>query len=148
MDKKYYEIKMTGSGKFIEKTIDALEFIRRKSKEDYKKIIKYLKGIKQSRQSNMNIYKAIFNVNIKSAYHSIEWYAGIIVHDVYHYYLHNIEGFKWKPKNYKKHEHLCMDEQIRFLKKAKAPDWMINHVKKSYEKGHWQPSKRKRRKYY
>ncbi|MEK6892696.1 MAG: hypothetical protein AABX07_00670 [Nanoarchaeota archaeon] len=147
MDKNYKGINITGSGKFIEKTIDALEFIRRKSNEDYKKIIKYLKGIKQARRSGMILRKAIFNVNISSAYYSIEWYAGIIVHDVHHYYLHFIKGFKWKPKNFKKHEHLCFDEQIRFLKKAKAPDWMINHVKKSYEAGHWQYSKRHKLKY-
>lgn len=147
MDKNYNGINITGSDKFIEKTIDALEFIRKKSKEDYKKIIRYLNEIKQARRSGMILHKARFNVNILSAYHSIEWYAGIIVHDVHHYYLHFIKGFKWKPKNFKEHEHLCLDEQIRFLKKAKAPSWMIRHVKQAYKKGHWQLSQRNKRKY-
>ena len=140
---KHDGIKIIGSKKFAEKTIDALEWIKNKSKEDYEKIVKYLKVIKQSSQSRMLLEKAQFNVNINSAYFAVEWYAGIIVHDVHHYYLHAIKGFKWESKTVVKHEHLCFDEQLRFLKKIKAPNWMIAHVKKAYKFGHWRPSKRK-----
>ncbi len=144
MIKEYKTIVIEGSNKFIEKTIDALDWIK-KSDEDYKKVLKYLKKIKQSSQSMMVLDKAQFNVGIKSAYHCVEWYAGIIVHDVHHYYLHTFKEFRWIPKNFAKHERLCFDEQARFLKKIRAPDWMIEHVNKSYSKGHWRASYRKKK---
>ena len=139
-------INIIGSRKFTEKTIDSLDWIKHKSHEDYIKIRKYLKTIKQARQSLMVLEKAQFNVNVRSAYYGVEWYAGIIVHDVHHYYLHAIQGFKWAPKNFAKHEYLCFDEQLRFLRKIQAPEWTIDHVKKAYKTGHWRPSyQRKRR---
>ncbi|MDO8508989.1 MAG: hypothetical protein Q7S27_04870 [Nanoarchaeota archaeon] len=141
---RYDGIEIIGSGKFSEKTVDALEWIKSKSKKDYEKVRKYLKVIKQSSRSLMLLKTAQFNVNIRSAYHGVEWYAGIIVHDVHHYYLHAIKGFKWEPKTFAKHEYLCFDEQLKFLRKIKAPQWLIDHVEKSYKAGHWRPSARKK----
>ena len=143
----YESFKIRGSPTFKEKSIDALKWIKTKSPKDYSKIKRYLKGIKQSNHSYMGLKDGIFRVSKTSAYHSVEWYAGIIIHDVHHYYLHNIEQFKWISKNFKKHEHLCFDEQLKFLKKIKAPLWIIKHVEGAYNRGHWQVAKRKKQRY-
>ena len=139
-------ISIIGSKNFVAYTQKTLDLIKRKSKRDYNKIMKYLKVIKQSKKSEMILDKAQFNVSISSAFYSMEWYSGIIVHDVHHYYLHHIENFLWKPKNFLKHEHLCFDEQLRFLIRIRASNHIINHVKGAYKRGHWRQSFKKRHK--
>jgi hypothetical protein len=141
---KHDGILIKGPDKFIKQTISALDLIKKKSKKDYNKIKKYLKVIKNSKQSGMVLEKAQFNVANKSAFYSVEWYAGIIIHDVHHYYLHHVKKFPWKKKNFLKHEHLCFDEQLRFLKKIKAPKKILEHIENFYKAGHWRPSFKKR----
>ncbi len=143
---KHDGISIKGSNKFVKQTIFALNLIEEKSKRDYNKVTKYLKTIKQSGQSRMILHKAQFNVADRSAFHSVEWYASIIVHDVHHYYLHHIKKFLWKPKNFLKHEHLCFDEQIRFLKRIKAPEDIIQYLRGAYKRGHWRLSFQKNHK--
>jgi len=143
MTKKYKGIIIKGSGKFFEKTSCALNFIERKSKRNFNKIKIYLNSIRQARQSGMNLSRAEFHVSNSAASHSTEWYASIIIHDVHHYYLHHIKKLKWEPKNFLKHEHLCLDEQLRFLKKIKSYPYIIQHLKKSYKRGYWRPSYQK-----
>ena len=54
----------------------------------------------------------------------------------------NIKKFLWEEKNYKKHEELCVKEQIRFLKKIKAPEWMINWPRNAIKTKYWLEKKR------
>lgn len=125
--RKYHKISIIGPKKFTEQTIKSLKLIKIKSKKDFKKIIKYLKTIKYSKHSGMILDKSQFNVGKRTAFHSIEWYASCIVHDLHHYYLNNVKKFLWEKINFKKHEELCLKEQIRFLKRIKAPKSMIQH---------------------
>lgn len=134
---KFYGIKIIGSKKFIRQTKEALSLIEQKSKKDFNKIIKYLKTIKQSRQSGMVLSESRFNVGTRTAFSSLEWYASTIVHDVHHYYLHNIRNFLWKPKNFKEHERLCLKEQISFLNKIKAPKYLAKHCREIFKKEYW-----------
>ncbi len=136
------DIKIIGSKKFINQTIKALNLIKRKSPRDFKKISKYLKKIKLAKSSGMILDKAQFDVGKPTAFHSVEWYACCIIHDTHHYYLHNIKKFLWKSKNYKKHEELCIKEQIRFLKKIKAPKNLIEHSTKMIKAKYWLKKKR------
>lgn len=141
---KFKKIKIIGSKRFITQTKNALNLIREKSKRDFTRIQKYLKTIRQSSESAMILEKAQFNVSVVSAFHSVEWYASIIVHDTHHYYLHTIKKFFWEKKNFKEHERLCLAEQTRFLKKIKAPQKMIEHTENGLRLGHWRQSYRKR----
>ena len=129
--KRYYQsILIIGKKKFIEQTIKALNLIKRKSNKDFKKIIKYLKRIKSAKYSEMILDKAQFNVGNLTAFHSVEWYASTIIHDAHHYYLDKVVKFVWKYGNVTKHEKLCTKEQIRFLKKIKAPKDPVGYLKK------------------
>jgi hypothetical protein len=130
-------IKIYGDEKFIEQTKKAIELIERKSKSDFKIILLYLKIIKQAKESGMILKKAQFNVGNPTAFYSITWYAGCIVHDVHHYYLNNVKKFKWNKKNAKEHERLCLNKQIRFFKKINAPRELILHCKNSLRTEYW-----------
>jgi hypothetical protein len=132
---KFKGIEIKGSKKFIKQTKEAINLIHKNSKFDFNKITRYLKTIKQSPESGMILEKAQFNVGNPTAFHSVEWYAGTIVHDTHHYYLHHIKKFLWIPKNFKKHERLCNHEQIRFFKKIKASkEWIAwcKDIKEEY----------------
>lgn len=139
---EYYGIKIIGSKKFVNQTTKAIDLIKNESKLDFNKIIKYLKIIKQSKSSGMVLDKAQYNVGNKTAYYSVEWYAGTIIHDTYHYYLHKVKKVKWIPKNFEKHEKLCVEEQIRFLKKIKVEKQVIKHCKEMIKSKYWLKEKR------
>lgn len=137
MNGRYKNIKITGNKKFVNQTKSALDLVEKSSKSDFNKINRYLKEIKQAKESGMILEKAQFNVGDPTAFHSVEWYAGAIVHDAHHYYLHAIKKFSWIPKNYRKHERLCLDEQIKFLKKIKMPEEWIKHCKNALKSDYW-----------
>jgi len=141
MEYEYKEINIKGSKKFIEQTIAALDLIK-KSKKDYFKINKYLNSIRSNKISGINLRTGVFHVGEPTAFHSLEWYAGAIVHDTHHFYLHNIKKFSWIPINYKKHEELSTKEQIRFLKVIKAPKELIKHCKEMLKTDYWLKEKR------
>ncbi len=142
MIKKYDGILIIGPKEFIKQTTKALELIKKKSKRDFTKITNYLKSIKYSKSSGMDLEKSQFNVGKKSAFQSIEWYASIIIHDTHHYFLHNVKGFLWKKENYEKHEKLCLKEQIRFLKKIKAQRNMLDYLNSVLKTKYWEIKKR------
>lgn len=133
----YNKIKILGSKKFTNQTIKALELIEKESKLDFNKITKYLKSIKQSNISGIDLKKSQYNVSNKTAFKSIEWYASTIIHDTHHYYLYKIKRLLWIPKNYEEHERLCMKEQIRFLKKINAHNSMIKYCKNIIKTKYW-----------
>ncbi len=133
----YNQISIIGSKRFIKQTINALKLIKRKSKKDFNKITKYLKGIKSSKFSYMNLEKAQYNVGKPTAFSKMEWYASTIVHDVHHFYLHNTGKLLWKRINFKKHEELCIKEQIRFLRRIKAPSYLIEHCHNELNGRYW-----------
>jgi len=118
-------------------TKKALKLIKNKSKTDFKKISKYLKVIKQSKKSGIIPNQPKFYAGNKTAFHSVEWYASAIVHDTHHYYLHSTKKLIWTPKTAKKHEKLCIKEQIKFLKKAKAPKSWIEYCGEVINTKYW-----------
>lgn len=134
---KYKGIIVEGNKKFFKQTREALKLIESESKADFNKIKKHLKKIKQVKESGMIFEKAQFNVGNKTAFHSVEWYAGAVVHDTHHYYLHAVKKFLWTPRNFSRHEKLCLDEQIRFLKKIDAPKRWIKHCKDVLKSEYW-----------
>ena len=135
--KLYRKIKITGSKKFVNQTVKALKLIKIKSQKDFVKINRFLKKIKSSKSSGMILDKAQFNVGKLTAFSSLEWYASCIVHDVHHYYLHHIIKFRWKKGNYTKHERLCTNEQLRFLRKIKADKKLIKHCQDIFKIKYW-----------
>ena len=140
---EYDGIKIVGSDKFVKKTISALNLIKIKSKSDYSRIIKYLKCIKSSKSSGMDLEKGIFNVGKPTVFNSYsDWYSSTIVHDVHHYYLHNVKKFLWKEGNFQKHEELCVAKQVRFLKKIKASHELVEYCKTSIKTRYWELKKR------
>jgi hypothetical protein len=134
---KYKDIIIEGNKKFVKQTKQALRLIENKSKRDFNKINRYLKKIKQSKESWIDLEKAEFNVGNRTASHSPEWYASAIVHDTYHYYLNTVRKFLWIPKNFRKHEKLSLNEQIRFLRKIKMPEIWIKHCRKAIKSDYW-----------
>ena len=122
---KHENVEIVGSKKFTEQTTKALDLIKKRSKRDFSRVKKYLKKIKSAKQTGMIFDKARFDVGDKNAFNSLEWYASAIVHDVHHYYLHEIKKFPWKKGNFTKHEQLCVAEQVRFLRKIKASKDLI-----------------------
>ena len=141
---KYKNIIIIGPNEFLKQTVKALKLIEKKSKKDFNKINNYLKIIKLGRYSRMLLKQAQFNVGKPTAFSPIEWYASTIVHDTYHYILHSTERLLWKKRNYSKHEKLCINEQLIFLRKIKAPKYMIEHCKKFFEIKHWTLSYKKK----
>ena len=142
MNMKYGNIHIIGPKKFQDQTILALGFIKKKSKEDFNKVNKYLKEIKFSEISYMDVEKSVFYVGEKNVFNTLEWYASAIIHDTHHYYLHKIEEIPWKKGNMTKHETLCIKEQVRFFKKIKAPEDLIKYTKAAVKKKHWFSKKR------
>lgn len=134
---KYGNIEIVGSKKFKDRTVKALDLIKKKSKRDFNKINRFIKKIKSAKQSGMIFDKAQFNVGDKNAFNSLEWYASAIVHDAHHYYLHVIKKFLWKKSNFTKHEQLCVAEQVRFLKKIKAPKELVEYTKNTLKTKYW-----------
>lgn len=140
---KYDGISIIGSNKFIKQTINALELIKKKSKTDYNKITRYLKKIRSAKFSGMVLEKAQFDVGKPTAFsHSVEWYASSIVHDIHHLYLHSTRKLSWKQRNFKRHEKLCISEQVRFLKKIEAPKNVIDHCRRALKTKYWEIEKR------
>jgi hypothetical protein len=136
---KYHGIVIEGNKKFTKQTKDALTLIQ-KSKRDFNKAAHYLKKIKQAEKSWMDLENSQFNVGNLTAFYSVEWYAGTIVHDTYHYYLQNVKKFLWVPKNFRKHEQFCLNEQIRFLRKINAPQNLIKYCKETLKLKYWTTS--------
>ena len=137
---KFFDITIIGPLDFKKQTIKALKLIKEKSKSDFLRINKYLKCIKSARQSGMVLAKAQFNVGRPTAFYSVEWYAGCIVHDTHHYFLHTVKKLLWGKGNYAKHEKLCLREQVRFLKKIKAPNNLVKHCKGQLKLKYWTKS--------
>jgi len=140
---KYNGISILGSDRFIKQTVRALEIIKDKSKKDHNKITKYLKSIQSAKFSGMDLEKAQFNAGKPTVFgHSVDWYASSIVHDVHHFYLHSTKRLLWKQKNFRRHEKLCITEQVRFLRKIGAPKYVINHCKGALKTKYWEIEKR------
>jgi hypothetical protein len=134
---KYKGIIIEGNKKFIKQTREALKLIENRSKKDFTRVRRYLNKIRQSEDSWMDLEEAQFNVGSPTAFYSVEWYAGAIVHDTYHYYLHTVKKFLWIPKNFRKHEQICLNEQIRFLKIIDAPKYWTDHCRDALNSKYW-----------
>ncbi len=143
-DKKIYHegILIIGPKNFVVRTILALDLIKRLSKSDFTKIKKYLKSIKYHKTSYMSFEKAQFRVAKPTAFSYLEWYASTIVHDTHHYYLQYTGKLLWKKGNMAKHEKLCINEQLRFLKNINAPNSLFKWCKESLKRKHWYKKKR------
>ncbi len=143
----FYKIKIIGDKKFIVQTKRALKLIKTKSKVDFDKIVKYIRAIKYGKISRIILKKAQFIVGEKTAYSDLEWYASTIIHETHHQYLHSNKILIWKYGNFWKHERLCLDEQIRFLKQIKAKEKLIAHAESSFKTGWWLKSYRNKNVY-
>jgi len=145
MIKKYYNIEINGNQEFVDKTLEALRLIRKKSNKDFIRANKYLKVIKTGRKSRILLEKSIFVVGKRVWNTEIEWYASSIVHEVCHYYLYHIKKIPWKKGNMKYHEYTCIKDQTRFLRKIGAPKRLVDWCEGTFKMKHWY--RRKTQKY-
>ncbi len=143
----YDKIKIIGDKKFILQTKKALSLIKNKSSVDFEKVEKWIKSVKSDNISRIILKKAQFAVGEKTAYSELEWYASTFVHEATHQYLHSTKLLIWKSGNFYKHEKLCIDEQIRFLKSIKAKKQIINWCEGSLNRKHWNKSSIKKQSY-
>ena len=139
----YKTIQIIGSKKFIDQTLKALRLVR-KSEKHYIMVMRNLKKIKSSKQSEMILDKAQFNVANPSAFPKVEWYAGIIVHDAYHYALHSSGRLLWNKRTFREHARRCINQQMGFLRNIQAPQYMISYCKSSIKLKYWTKSFQKK----
>ena len=127
-----------GTDKFVEKTEDALFFIKEKSPRSYELVTNYVSIIQSAEKSGMRAYNnpPTFEVGSRTAQSDLRWYASSIVHDAYHSKLYNdyrkkfnrkVPSEIWTGRNA---ENACLSVQEDFMKDAGAPEHVIKYIQK------------------
>jgi len=143
-------IKVTGRGK--KQTLEALELLKTKVPSFYKEVsiyIKVIKGVEKGSGMEAFADPPTFLAGDKTRNYSPVWYAGCIVHDavhskLYHEYLRQHPGKKVPARAWtgKRSEEICIEQQITVLRRLKAPQYMVEHVKSERESGYWHAKER------
>ena len=127
-----------GTDEFVEKTEDALFFIKEKSPRSYELVTNYVSIIQSAEKSGMRAYNnpPTFEVGSRTARSNLRWYASTIVHDAYHSKLYNdyrkkfnrkVPSEIWTGRNA---ENACLSVQEDFMKDAGAPERVIKYIQK------------------
>lgn len=134
---RFFNILIIGDTDFINATKKALDLIRTSDLENWSMVAKYMGIITSAEKSGMKAWvnPPVFEVGPDTAKSDTHWYAGSICHDAYHSKLYkdyyekhgNVPYNIWTGRHA---ENLCLDVQIKFLKKINAPKEEIQYLEK------------------
>ncbi len=130
-------IRIDGDERFVLQVRACLDLLSRKAKLEYRLVRKYVGVISQGNRSGMFAWEdpPRFQMSDKTAFYSLTWCAGSIVHDAYHSFLYQkylpddgsrTVGHKWSGFTSEKQ---AIQRQLRVLKKLDAAMHEINHLK-------------------
>jgi hypothetical protein len=124
-----------GTPQFGQQVESALQMLREKSPEGYATVTNYVGVIRQGKHSGMRAEEnpPVFDLNDRSAYHSVTWCAGVIAHDSFHSKLYNdhrkTNGSTVPREIWVGHEaeKKCLAHQEKVLKELGAPAAEIDY---------------------
>jgi hypothetical protein len=143
--KRFDGIKITGTPEFKDQVIGALVLLKTRSPEAYQIVTNYIGAIAQASRSGMAAQRnpPTYDLNERSAFHSLTWCAGSIAHDsihskLYHDYLRQHPGSNTVPDDIWTGEAVelrCLAHQIQVSKEIDAPSSEIGWLVKTNH--HW-----------
>jgi len=120
------DLEIRGTATFVNQVVAALTLLRTNSPEAYRIVTNNIGIIKQAKRSGMAAYSTppAFELNGRTAFHSLTWCAGCIAHDsfhskLYHDYLKQHLGAERVPDDVwtgEAAEWRCLEHQTRVLK--------------------------------
>ena len=110
---------------------DALALMKDRAPAQFQFVQHYIKEIKESPKSGMDVYSGTFELSKVSAAVSPEWAASIIYHDSIHRYQYMTGQPYYGPQAEKSANTL----QLAFLKKINAPAKLVTHLEQVMAKG-------------
>lgn len=128
---------IVGSPKFVDQVERALTLLKFQSPESYHEVTNYVGIIQEDEHSGMEAehQPPIFQLNDRSAFYSVTWCAGVIVHDathskLYHDY-HALHRGTVPAETWTGHaaERICLDQQLRTLTEIGAPQRELEYFK-------------------
>ena len=124
-DAAYADVKVVGSERFQRQIRAALTLLMYKDQDGFLMVKKYLRRIKEANHSGTQVHEIppTFYFAPQSAFHSLTWCAGDLVHEAYHCKLYrdyvDNHGFPVPAEAYggKEAEKQCIKQQVATLEK-------------------------------
>ncbi len=128
---------IVGDGAFQQQVRTALTLLMYHDQDDFLKIKKYLREICQANHSGtqVSVARSTFYLAPQSAFYSVTWCAGDLVHEACHCKLYRDYWESWRFRdsnlivNGKEAEKYCIKQQLKALEKIRAPVWERNWLR-------------------
>jgi hypothetical protein len=132
------DIVIVGSERFQRQVRAALTLLMYRDRDDYLMVIKYLRRIKEAKHSGTQVHEIppTFYFAPQSAFHSLTWCAGDLVHEAYHCKLYrdyrDNHGLPVPAQVYggKEAEKQCIKQQLGALEKIGGSMWDRSYLKR------------------
>ena len=136
--RRFDSLVIRGTPQFGQQVESALQMLREKSPAGYATVTNYVGIIRQGKHSGMRAEEnpPVFELNDRSAYHSVTWCAGVIAHDSFHSKLYHdhrkangslVPGEIWVGHEA---ERKCLAHQQKVLKELGAPAAELDYCSK------------------
>jgi hypothetical protein len=133
--RRFDSLAIRGTARFDEQVERALALLKTKSPLAYAVAANYVGIIQPGEHSGMRATQnpPVFELNERSAFHSVTWCAGVIAHDSFHsklYHDHKNTHRGSVPRQVwtgHEAEMKCLEHQLQVLKEIGAPDGEIGY---------------------